>query len=101
MIRYPSSWPVSGSNAPRETDDGFASSPANIDRDQGVRYESRSIRSIAFRSRSSRRLISTLFAVALRASSFYQRRVGGGTAARRPRPDRSHGRAARETEPSG
>jgi len=31
---------VSGSNAPREIEDGLASSPANIDRDQGVGYES-------------------------------------------------------------
>src|SRR5436190_24250701 len=85
MIRYPSSWAFSGSKAPREIDDGFASSPANIERDQGVRYDERSIFSIALRSRSSRRRKATLFAEALMAS-FYQRRGGEGAAARPLRP---------------
>src|SRR5439155_13356603 len=61
--------PFSGANAPSEIDDGFASSPANIDRDHGVGYEARSIRSIALRSRSSRRRKSTRFAVVLNGPS--------------------------------
>src|SRR5438094_7827330 len=65
MMRKPSSRRVSGSNAPIEIDDGFASSPANIERDHGVGYDARSIVSIAVRSRSSSRLKSTLFAVVL------------------------------------
>ena len=36
MIRKPSSLRLSGSNAPKEIEDGLASSPANIERDQGV-----------------------------------------------------------------
>src|SRR6476646_9478144 len=94
MIRYPSNSSSSGSNAPSEIEDGFASSPANIERDQGVRYEARSILSIALRSRSSRRRKSTLFAVALIAF-FYQRRGGGGTAARPLRQARSPAPAGR------
>src|SRR5829696_6651255 len=58
MIRYPASSPCSGSYAPRDMDDGLASSPANIDRDQGVGYASCSIRSISSRSESVRRRIS-------------------------------------------
>src|SRR6266508_6772842 len=52
MIRYPTSCSASESIAPRQIDEGFASSLANIERDQGVGYELRSICSIALRSRS-------------------------------------------------
>src|SRR5580765_881586 len=100
MIRKPSNSCVSGSNAPSEIEDGLASSPANIERDQGVGYELRSIVSIAFRSRSSRRRKSTRFAVAL-ITLFYQRRGLSGTSAPRSRRGRSHGRAARGNEPVG
>ena len=44
---------MSGSKAPSESELGFASSPANIERDHGVGYDSRSIRSMSFRSCSS------------------------------------------------
>ena len=44
---------MSGSKAPSDSELGFASSPANIERDHGVGYDSRSIRSMSFRSRSS------------------------------------------------
>ena len=52
--------------APRQIDDGLASSPANIERDHGVGYALRSISSIAERSRSSRRRISIMRAPARR-----------------------------------
>ena len=48
------------SNAPRQIEDGFASSPANIERDHGVGYERCSILSIAFKSLVSRRRSSIL-----------------------------------------
>ena len=89
------------SNAPRQIDAGFASSPANIERDHGVGYDARSIRSIASRSRSvkpadlDRRL----------ASSSRQRPLGVGRRAgrsARPRSAAPKSRAsARGSAPAG
>src|SRR5213078_228350 len=87
MIRYPSNRPVSGSNAPSDSDDGLASSPANIERDHGVGYDARSISSIAFKSRSSSRLNSTRLSTI--KPPLYQRPAASGTGAPLPPPGRN------------
>ena len=87
---------VSGSRR-REIEDGFASSPANIERDQGVGYDRRSIVSIALRSRISRRRKSGRMC---RAGGAGRRMCRWGTTGMRPSPDSSV-RCAWSTHPSG
>ena len=69
---------------PRQSDEGLASSLANIERDHGVGYEPRSISSISFRSRSSSRRSSTTFVM-----PSARRRGRAGRAARSPRRSRT------------
>ena len=64
--------PVS-STAPNESELGFASSEANIDRDQGVGYDARSITSIASRSSRTRRRSSRLIAPTARRRALARR----------------------------